>query len=250
MIRLAIAIFVSVLPGVAWVATGRLAKGMAMLGLAIAVGAAYRLSGCFGPYALWAGLVMAFAFFVTAAIVSIRHLLAHKQDVHLGRTLAAYLGFTVTILVASRFVFAGNTLNMGANGSMTPVLEPGEFFYASKLARAFTRGDLVVYGAGEVLSVGYLCGLPGESVELKGTEFLVNGTVTECGVRRRLESTVGPLTLGPSEWFVLKNEGRDSGFHGPVTHLRGKVVFRFRDAPGGAWLSRLFEFYRPFSNRF
>ena len=125
--------------------------------------------------------------------------------------------------------------------------------------RPVERGDVVVFKYPEDPDRDFIkriVGLPGETVEVKGTQVLINGTaiaqpfahfllphdpaapVNEGDPRERF----GPVTVPDGHYFAMgdnRDNSQDSRYWGfmPRDYVKGKalfVYFSFGDNPGGA----------------
>lgn len=122
---------------------------------------------------------------------------------------------------------------------MQPTLDDGQILVLNRLAYTVappTRGDITVLHVSSFSSqdlIKRIVGLPGETVEIRNQQVLINGTVLE--MTRNLDCTAcepGVWLLGPREYFLLGDHraaSRDSRAFGPVpaTALIGKVIWRY-----------------------
>jgi len=123
------------------------------------------------------------------------------------------------------------------SGSMEPTLMTGDRILVSKLGYYFhepRRADIIVfrYPRDEKKAfVKRVIGLPGETVELKDSQLLINGQpVPEPYLPAGLEfADFGPVTVPPDSYFCLgdnRNLSDDSRVWGfmPRDNLIGKAV--------------------------
>jgi signal peptidase I len=112
------------------------------------------------------------------------------------------------------------------SASMAPTLATGDRICVARYAGAPRRGQVWTYratmapGRPSAVFVKRVVGLPGETVEIKPGQMLVNGRplsepyLTTPGTYR-----MPPVTLGPNEYFVLgdnRNNSNDSHVNGPL----------------------------------
>ncbi len=123
--------------------------------------------------------------------------------------------------------------------SMEPTLETDQYLLVNKLSyRLFgepQRGDIVVFEAwGQDKDfIKRIIGRPGDDLEIRDSAVYVNGVAldepyTKDGVTR---DTLGPITLGTNEYYVLgdnRGNSSDSRTFGPLP--ADKIV-------GKAWLT-------------
>jgi signal peptidase I len=119
--------------------------------------------------------------------------------------------------------------------SMEPNLETGQYLIVNKVQyhlRPAERGDIIVFIAPKSPDKNFvkrIIGLPGEKVEIRGGEVLINGQVLyEPYIDNRWGYTYGPVTVGPDELFVLgdnRNNSSDSHSWGmlPEANVIGKA---------------------------
>ena len=98
------------------------------------------------------------------------------------------------------------------------------------------RGDVIVFEYPKDLSRDFIkrvIGLPGDTVEVKGGKILVNGQLlSEPFGPNPGSSTNGPITVGPSEVFVMgdnRNNSSDSRTWGPLPlkYVIGKALVSY-----------------------
>ena len=117
-----------------------------------------------------------------------------------------------------------------SDNSMAPTLTRGMLVIAYRITGNLKRWDLVVYSprAREV-QPGRIIGLPGEVVEIKGNQVMVNGLIaSEPYVQEPIAYEYGPATVDAGSYFILgdnRNEaGEDSHTSGPIP--RGRILAR------------------------
>ena len=125
--------------------------------------------------------------------------------------------------------------------SMLPQLADEQRIFVSKIAYRFDsieRGDVIVFRFPDDPSRSYIkrvVGLPGETVEIRRGEVLINGgTFPEPYVPRRYRdpSSHPPFVVGQGTYYVLgdhRNTSNDSRTWGTVAEafITGKAVFAY-----------------------
>ena len=120
--------------------------------------------------------------------------------------------------------------------SMEPTLHTGEFIIVNKLAYQFSeeaRGDIIVFHYPRNPSQEYIkrvIGLPGDQVEIRNGDVIVNGETLEEDYINASPAYVGSWTVPEGRLFVLgdnRNNSSDSHDWGflPDEYLIGKAVF-------------------------
>lgn len=137
-------------------------------------------------------------------------------------------------LVSVRYAVSGS--------SMQPGFDEAQLLYVSRLHYLLgdpQRYDVVVFHHprnGDDDYIKRIIGLPGERIEIRNTQVLVDGqALDEPYIREActaLRCRDDRWDLGPQEYFVLgdnRNQSTDSRAFGPVARhdLVGKVVFRY-----------------------
>lgn len=128
-------------------------------------------------------------------------------------------------------------------GSMENTIMTGDRILALRTSYWFgepERGDVVVFEypddpTGETLYVKRIIGLPGDTVEVRGGEVLVNGeALEEPYIKEVTEGDFGPYTVPEDGYFMMgdnRNKSLDSRFwtNKFVTEdqILGKVVLRY-----------------------
>jgi signal peptidase I len=125
--------------------------------------------------------------------------------------------------------------------SMEPLLEDGERIIVNKFVyrfRPIERGDVVVFWYPRDPSVSFVkrvVGLPGDLVEIRGGELVVNGVVAResyLPASFRDSDSYPPTEIRKGYYFVLGDHRRssnDSRSWGevPEKYIYGRAVFRF-----------------------
>jgi len=128
----------------------------------------------------------------------------------------------IAFLIRS-FLFQPYRVQMG---SMLPTLHENDLIIVNKLTYRFNepnRGDIVVFHPPNGSSVFYVkrvIGLPGETIEIRNGEVLINGVpLKEDYLSVATPGIYGPRTLGQDEYFVMgdhRNNSLDSREFGPI----------------------------------
>lgn len=163
-------------------------------------------------------------------------------DAGRGRATAwAALRDIAQTLVLTAVLFAGVRLvvqnYMVESVSMEPNLVEGQFIWVDKvvyrLRHGLQRGDIVVFQSWgqDKPFVKRVVAEPGQSIEIRDGRVVIDGReIDEPYLSQPTDGAVGPLVLGPDEYYVLgDNRGNsgDSRLYGP---LPGE------DIVGRAWL--------------
>jgi signal peptidase I len=123
--------------------------------------------------------------------------------------------------------------------SMLPALQPLDVVLALPLTRMpLERGVIVTFRDGwheeHEFSCKRVIALPGEEIEIRGHEVIVDGQVlTEPYATPPTHGLVPPRRMGPDECFVMGDnrcQSCDSRTHGPlpVEWIVGRAVYRIR----------------------
>lgn len=149
----------------------------------------------------------------------------------------------VCIYVLPNFVIQRTIVD---GSSMADTLMDGEHLYVEKLSYRFDaldRFDIIVfypYGReNDEYYVKRIIGLPGETIQIIGSDIYINGIVLEEDYgTERLENpgrAAEPITLGDDEYFVMgdnRNISKDSRTEdvGNVKKedIGGRVIFRIK----------------------
>jgi len=159
-----------------------------------------------------------------------------------------YLGSALLIaLFLTKFVIINAYI---PTGSMENTIMTGDRVFASRLHYLFTepkRGDIVVFKYPENEKINYVkrvIGLPGETVEIKGSEVYVdNVKLEEPYIREEMiEEDLGPYHVPEDSYFMMgdnRNNSSDSRRWVTTNYVHkskilGKVAFKYY--PGLKWL--------------
>lgn len=133
------------------------------------------------------------------------------------------IALIVAFLIRS-FLFQPYRVQMG---SMLPTLHENDLIIVNKLNYRFNepdRGDIVVFhppNGSNVFYVKRVIGLPGETIEIKNGEILINGIpLNEDYLNITTPGIYGPVTLNDDEYFVMgdhRNNSLDSREFGPIS---------------------------------
>lgn len=120
--------------------------------------------------------------------------------------------------------------------SMVASFEDGELLLTEKISYRFgdpQRGDVIVFEAPVGRRVDFIkriIGLPGETVEVRGSSIFINGKKIEESYIKSLTQGDEEVTLGQDEYFVLgdnRGASSDSRVFGSIKRsvIRGRVWF-------------------------
>jgi signal peptidase I len=154
---------------------------------------------------------------------------------NLFRELAETLVLTALIFLGIRMVVQ----NFRIEGrSMEPTLFPNEYLLVNKLSYGPLgdpqRGDIIVFQAwnDDKDFIKRVVGIPGDEIQIRDDKVYVNGVpLAEPYLTQPTTDTVGPITLGADEYYVLgdnRGNSSDSRTYGPLP--RNRIV-------GKAWLT-------------
>lgn len=145
----------------------------------------------------------------------------------------------IALLVAfliRNFLFQPYRVQMG---SMLPTLKENNLIIVNKITYRLNdpkRGDIVVFrppNGSKVFYVKRIVALPGETIEIRNGELLINGIpLEEDYISGATPGVYGPLTLGRDEYFVMgdhRNNSLDSREFGPISKesIIGKAALVF-----------------------
>jgi signal peptidase I len=145
---------------------------------------------------------------------------------------AVVFGFVRPVVAAPFYV---------GSESMVPTLMVWDRVLINKLAYDFAepeRGDIVLFTSpdgGKEPLIKRVVGLPGDELEYRGSDLLVNGELAEepyLGHRQRMGKPFGPTTVPQGYVFVMgdnRMNSFDSRYFGPVPeeNLIGEAMVRF-----------------------
>jgi signal peptidase I len=133
--------------------------------------------------------------------------------------------------------------------SMTPLIEKGEHFFASKLGREYVNGNQLVIEVNGAIIVGILCGKAGETVEIRSGTAFIDGKASDClnGISRDVSGDISAGGVPSDHVFVLNNGMLDSSRVGPVkvAAIKGRVLYKIRDVPGGEFFDSIMGWLEP-----
>lgn len=163
-----------------------------------------------------------------------------------GIALSYATQYSYRFLVGARpgFVFRAVT------SSMEPTLKPSDWLFVNyqlKQLGDYERGDLIVYRQpdprgqfDDTVVVKRLVALPGDEVEMRGDDLVVNGQTIYADAQldersRRYASyhlPPGGLVVSAGHFFVLGDNlggSADSRFYGPIPEdrIHGKLIWHF-----------------------
>lgn len=147
------------------------------------------------------------------------------------------LGVVLWLLI---IFFVGQSRQI-PTGSMEPTIQIGDRVWTDKLFLRFGeihRGDIVVFDPPPPVESDYpyikrVIGLPGETVEVKGGQVLINGQpLDESYIAEAPNYHWGPMQIPAGEYFVMgdnRNASNDSHIWGLLKRDRitARAVFRF-----------------------
>lgn len=148
----------------------------------------------------------------------------------------------IETLVLTALIFLGIRVvvqNFRIEGrSMYPTLSPDQYLLVNKLSYSLfgepQRGDIVVFEswAADKDFIKRIVGIPGDEIEIHDNAVHVNGVaLEEPYLDQPTSDHIGPITLGPGEYYVMgdnRSNSSDSRAYGP---LEGDKIV------GKAWLT-------------
>ena len=123
--------------------------------------------------------------------------------------------------------------------AMAPILNNGDRIFISKRVGTIKRGDIIVFYYPEDTSKSFIkrvVGLPGELIELRDGQTLINGSpLDEPYVDRRLNQfsiDLEPVRIPEQNYFVMgdnRDASSDSRLWGtlPKSYIYGEVIGRY-----------------------
>ena len=147
---------------------------------------------------------------------------------------------TILVAVVVFFILQVTIQVSVINGSsMEPDLQDGERLIINKAVYHFAepaRGDIIIFNPPEnhssVPFIKRIIGLPGDTVEIKNGQVIVNGeALTEPYIEEAPEYYMQKITVPDNSYFVLgDNRNLSNDSHNGWTVLRSEII-------GKAWVS-------------
>jgi signal peptidase I len=153
---------------------------------------------------------------------------------HLLREIVEIVAITVLFFFLIRLLTQSYHVN---DGSMQPGLSADSYVMINKQAYLFRppqRGDVIVFHLPSNTNIDFIrriIGLPGDTVQIDGTDVKVNNTVLkEPYVSSNTTPIVNTWKVPPGQYFVLgdnRPSSEDSRYWGPVpkNYIVGKAIF-------------------------
>lgn len=236
-------------PGVGPAMLGKYRLGLFSVIMFWFAGWSYRAVGILGPVVFFVTLGIFLSVWASLISFSIRDILRSDQSPKVTKGLLAWVIVVSLTSVGVRFLSSGNIFDMGSNDSMGAIIKPNEFFYVTHLSPSLNFGDVVTYQSGSGVVVGIVCGLPGNKLETRGYQVMLNEKSTDCGHQdfvREMEIEFGPYDVPNETLVLLKPKGLDSSVTGsaiPLSAIKGRMVFKLSEVP---FANTLTGFYRLF----
>jgi len=142
---------------------------------------------------------------------------------------AAALAFLIIYFVAQANIVHGQSMEPNLHGDQRLIVEKVSYRFTEP-----TRGDVVVVRIGDtdVPLIKRVVALPGETVEIRNNQVIVNGVaLEESYLPNPNMRNYGPLEVPEERFFVMgdnRNASRDSRVFGPISEEQ--IV-------GRAWVS-------------
>lgn len=159
--------------------------------------------------------------------------LQDRQDIRTFAGRLLLLVFFVWLLLGVLF-----GLVPAKNEDMKPGIRFRDLQIVWRLPETLHAGDIVVYQEQGQTCTGRIAAVPGDTVELEGSEIVVNGSQPALGSGSEkapaYDSDVDyPLTLQEDQYFILadnRESGTDSRIFGPVSRsgITGQVIALLR----------------------
>ena len=243
-------------PPLGYAYNGKLLKGVVISLLLLLL---YPALSLFAKVQVTRGLIIIAVLIPTIIVFSIAfdcYTFAKKQgqdyELKLYNTWWAYIFILIFISVLPTSIVTNYVRNEIVQaykipaGSMLPTLQIGDHLLVDKQAyreHPIQYGDIIVFSSPETIEVDYIkrvIALPGDSVEIRDKELIVNGFSLQEDYTIYTDSRAIPhnhaprdniplLTVGPDHVFVLgdnRDNSFDSRFFGPVPidTVQGKLV--------------------------
>lgn len=164
-----------------------------------------------------------------------------------------------TVILAVVLYFGINAISarVRVDGlSMNPTLQHGEYVLVSRLSYRTgqpQRGDIIVFsfpGDQKQDLIKRVIGLPGETINIRNGEVLVNGVKLEEPYIAQSPVYNGAWTVGAEELFVLgdnRNDSKDSHQWGllPIENVIGKALLIYWPPPEWKLINHTEEVFIP-----
>jgi signal peptidase I len=164
-----------------------------------------------------------------------------------------------TVILAVILYFGINAISarVRVDGlSMNPTLQHGEYVLVSRLAYRTgepERGDIIVFSFPVDQKqdlIKRVIGLPGETVNIRNGEVLINGVKLEEPYIAQSPVYNGTWTVGAGELFVLgdnRNDSKDSHQWGllPIENIIGKALLIYWPPPEWKLINHTEEVFVP-----
>jgi len=152
------------------------------------------------------------------------------------RFAAGVLGALALAVVLRTFVYESAVV---VGRSMWPTLRPGEYLLTCKtvcVRRLPKRSEIVTFrapGPGKIVAIKRVIGLPGDWIQIWGTQVFVNGKrLGEPYARAKQAVARPPVYVPPGSIYVLgdnRDNSEDSRVWGPIplSSVRGMAMFLY-----------------------
>lgn len=241
-------ILLSLNPGAGFASVGDWKRAVWAIGIFVTAGFAHSALASTGPVLFVAGITAMLVIWLAIAWKSIRTVILNSKTAVLWKAVLATVIFVSFSKAGREYFFIGVPYRM-QSASMTPVIDKEEHIFVSKLGREYENGDRLLVSVNEMLIVGVLCGKAGQRVEIRNGQVYLDGTESNC-IDGIIRDPAGDLSSGgiPDEHvFILNNGILDSSRVGPLKResIKGKVVFKIRDVPGGRIINTVMGWLAP-----